>query len=83
MTNIRRHIVSLVGVNVTPNDDHEAWETDDDVSHEVDHELGLRVVFLEVGEVGEEEREEQVAAGNGNGGSILLEVTFRRGDSII
>ena len=57
---------------MTTNDDHETGETDHDVPDKIDHELGLRVVFLEVCQVGEEEGEQQVAAGDGDCGRVCL-----------
>ena len=75
--------VLLIGVNMTPNDDHEAREANANVSDEVKHELGLGVVLLKVCQVGEEEGQQQVAAGDGDGGCVLLEVAFGRGDGTI
>ena len=68
---------------MTPNDDHETGESDDNVPDKVNHQLGLWVVFLEVCEVGEDEGQQQVASGDGNCGRVLLQIAFDRGDGTV
>ena len=61
---------------MSSNNDQETREADDDVPDEVKHELGLRIVLLEVGQVGEDEGEEEVSDCDGHGGCVLIEKTL-------